>query len=83
MRICQAEGGYLAIINSEEEAVTLRKLWKTSAIYTTHDTSIFVGIHRWGLDDHFWTIHGKNLPKIYITTGRFRMAFKVGEFTPF
>nr|XP_049704950.1 uncharacterized protein LOC110375910 isoform X4 [Helicoverpa armigera] len=63
--VCSAENGHLAIINSEDEAEVLRKVFADNP-----DSSIpgsfrkevaYIGFHDWGTWGDFRTVHGETL----------------------
>ncbi|XP_023949387.1 macrophage mannose receptor 1 [Bicyclus anynana] len=62
---CAAEGGHLAIINSDTEATVLRELFAmnpaSSMIGSFWKDVAFVGFHDWGEHGEFLTIEGKTL----------------------
>lgn len=62
-RVCRAEGGYLADINSQHEADLLVDMFatKTNSIWST---MALVGFRMWG-DKSWWTIHGEYLTYTY------------------
>lgn len=60
-KICQAEGGYLAVINSNAEAKVLSDLFIRSQTpkYTPYFNTVAIGFREWGQENSWWTIHGK------------------------
>nr|XP_021190892.2 macrophage mannose receptor 1 [Helicoverpa armigera] len=62
---CSAEGGYLTIINNDEEAQVIRELFSnypaTSMIGNFDKYVAFVGVNKWGDDGEWRTIHGETL----------------------
>ncbi|KAI5644079.1 lectin c-type domain-containing protein [Phthorimaea operculella] len=61
---CSAEGGYLAIINSEEEQNALRDLmakYPAGQIMAKHKDYFGVGFHDWSEHGVFMTVHGQTL----------------------
>ncbi|CAK1546904.1 unnamed protein product [Leptosia nina] len=62
---CAAEGGYLAIINSETEAQILKELFEKNQPdtlrFTSHSGIAFVGFHDWGERFVWTTIHGQSI----------------------
>ncbi|XP_045772145.1 macrophage mannose receptor 1-like [Maniola jurtina] len=59
-KACSAEGGYLAIINSREEAAVLKDMYSHHFANTLRFVS-FIGIHDWDKDRTWKTIHGQTL----------------------
>ncbi|CAH2106821.1 unnamed protein product [Euphydryas editha] len=57
---CAAEGGYLAIINSEDEAQHLKKLYEEnhSKMFPGGRLVIFIGMKNWDGNGDWRTIHG-------------------------
>ncbi|KAI5651671.1 lectin c-type domain-containing protein [Phthorimaea operculella] len=65
-KTCSAEGGYLAIINSEEERIVLENLmmdYPNETIKTNSDCKddVFIGFYDWSENSEFMTVHGETL----------------------
>ncbi|KAI5651670.1 lectin c-type domain-containing protein [Phthorimaea operculella] len=65
-RTCSAEGGYLAIINSEEERIVLENRMvdyqnNTIKSNSTYKNDFYLGFHDWSGYSLFMTIHGQTL----------------------
>ncbi|XP_044737456.1 hemolymph lipopolysaccharide-binding protein-like [Chrysoperla carnea] len=64
-QICEVEGGYLAIVNSEEEANFLRGMMSKypDDVLTdvVHKSCVFLGFHDYFKEGEFVTIDGKSL----------------------
>ncbi|CAK1595717.1 unnamed protein product [Parnassius mnemosyne] len=62
---CSAEGGYLAIINSEEEARLIKEIFAkhppASLLGNIWKAVAFVGFHDWNQHGEWLTIHGETL----------------------
>ncbi|CAB3222948.1 unnamed protein product [Arctia plantaginis] len=62
---CSAEGGHLAIINSDQEATVLRELFAkyppARIVGNFWKDVAFVGFHNWGEGGDWRTIHGQTL----------------------
>jgi hypothetical protein len=60
-RICDQEGGHLAIINSEAEFTVLQDLYKLVPVTNNVDTNswAFIGLHDRFVEGEFLTIQGK------------------------
>ncbi|XP_047035846.1 uncharacterized protein LOC124641724 [Helicoverpa zea] len=62
---CSAEGGYLTIINNDEEAQVIKELFSkypaTSMIGNFDKYVAFVGVNKWGDDGEWRTIHGETI----------------------
>lgn len=70
---CVAEGGYLAVINSEVEAKALSKLYTKLGIRIPNsgnywNSGAHIGFHDWGEHGEWVTIHGKSLRFYYDIT---------------
>ncbi|RVE42393.1 hypothetical protein evm_012952 [Chilo suppressalis] len=62
--VCAAEGGYLAIINSEEEAQELKLLVDSNppeTLSTTNSLSTSIGFRDWSDHTMWLTVHGQTL----------------------
>lgn len=61
LRVCQAEGGHLAVVDSQAEADVLKELFahQPRLLYTTLQNSAAIGLAEWGYFKSWWTIHGK------------------------
>ncbi|XP_075992907.1 secretory phospholipase A2 receptor-like [Anticarsia gemmatalis] len=63
--VCSAEGGHLAIINSEIEAGVIRKIIskypENKVVGEFWKKIVFVGFHNWGTGGDWRTIHGQTL----------------------
>ncbi|CAF4900146.1 unnamed protein product [Pieris macdunnoughi] len=58
---CAAEGGHLAIINSDEEAKVMRDLFKVHAAGSIRYDTVLMGFHDWRERGVWTTIHGQSL----------------------
>lgn len=63
-KTCAAEGGYLAVINSDEEAELVKNiLAKQSSknFKAKYCNEFYIGYHDWGQLHNYMTIHGNTL----------------------
>ncbi|XP_063824674.1 macrophage mannose receptor 1-like [Ostrinia nubilalis] len=62
--VCAAEGGHLAIINSDVEAEVIKGIYQNypdDTIQADHKHTASIGFLDWGVRGLWWTIHGQDL----------------------
>ncbi|XP_034830760.1 macrophage mannose receptor 1-like [Maniola hyperantus] len=60
-KVCSAEGGYLAIINSNEEAAVFREMYREHYPNASQYFVTAVGFHDWDKNGIWRTVHGQTL----------------------
>ncbi|XP_039754526.1 secretory phospholipase A2 receptor-like [Pararge aegeria] len=60
-KVCSAEGGYLAIINSKEEAAIMKDLFNKQYPNGPRSYITLIGFHDWHKDGVWRTVHGQTL----------------------
>nr|AGN70857.1 C-type lectin [Antheraea pernyi] len=62
--VCTAEGGYLAVINSDTEAEVLKDVfakYPKNQIFSTYQDSAVIGFREWPEERSWYTVHGQTL----------------------
>ncbi|KAJ8727849.1 hypothetical protein PYW08_016234 [Mythimna loreyi] len=70
--ICSSEGGYLAVVNDEEEAMILRNMSSRRALKISKYTDwepLFIGIRDWDRKGIWTTVQGDSLDSVYHAWG--------------